>query len=86
MWNGYIFDEKASVNGECFSTKFADSETFKEKHHFNLNFKKGWNLVEHEIQEVFKDKTGKIHPTKIQWKVVEEMPEDVQWTFIAETR
>ena len=80
------FDKQAKVNGECYSNRFADSSTFKESHQFNLDFNKGWNLVQHEIQETFEDQSGKIHAKKIRWSTIEQVPEDIEWIFIPHTR
>ena len=80
------FEDKARVSGKCSTTKFAYTDSthtsFQENRHLDLNFKRGWNLVEHDIQEIFKDSSGKIYPKRINSHVVETMPKDVQWTFI----
>lgn len=75
-------DEEASVNGECYSNAFAEDSVFKENREFELDFEKGWNMIEYEILETFEDKTGRVHAKEVKWSTVDEVPDDVKWTFI----
>ena len=77
----YLEDE-ADVKGECYSHGFTNNDVIQQDYHFNLDLKKGWNLVQHEIQETFEDKQGKVHPKEIEITTITEVPDDVQWTFI----
>ena len=76
------FDEEAGVTGECYNHKFADNDTFKENHTYNLEFKEGWNMVQNEILETYEDQSGKSYPKEISWSIVNKIPEDIQWTLV----
>lgn len=77
-----FLEEEARVNGKCYSHTFTNDDVIQEDYQYDLDLKKGWNLVQHEIQEIFKDSQGKIYPKEIIVTTVTEMPEDVEWTFI----
>lgn len=81
----YLEDD-ARVNGECYSHGFLDNDVFQKDYNFDLDLQKGWNLIQHEIQETLQDEQGKIYPKKIEVTTITEIPEDVQWRFRAQTR
>jgi len=55
-------------------------ENWPLKDHFDLHYKKGWNLVEvTNIDNIWVGLTK--HYTERSWKVVDELPDDVTWVF-----
>lgn len=77
----YLEDE-AVVKGDCYSHGFTNNDVIQQDHHFDLDLKKGWNLVQHEIQETFEDEQGKLYPKEIEVTTITEVPEDIEWTFV----
>lgn len=77
-----FLEEEARVNGECYSHTFTNDDVIQEDYQYDLDLKKGWNLVQYEIQEIFEDSQGKTYPKRIEVTTITEVPEDVEWTFI----
>ncbi|GHA48432.1 hypothetical protein GCM10007103_31640 [Salinimicrobium marinum] len=77
----YLEDE-AAVKGSCYSHGFTNNDVIEQHHEFDMDLKKGWNMVQHEILEIFEDEQGKIIPEQIEITTITEVPEDVQWIFV----
>jgi len=78
-------DEPASVNGSCSTNTFTqDSQSFEDVRKYALELKKGWNLIEYEITEVFEESSGKIHPKTTVIQHIENIPAEINWYFSPE--
>ena len=79
-------DGNATVSIDCKKVqdvtdgKNTTYEDFKLIDHFNIEYKKGWNVVEVHNQDNFWVGRTK-HYTERSWRVVEEIPEDATWVF-----
>lgn len=79
-------DGDATVSIDCKKKKnITDGkgstyEDFALKDHFNLRYKKGWNIVEvHVIDNIWVGLTK--HYTERSWSVLDEIPTDAVWVF-----
>ncbi|PRX44481.1 hypothetical protein [Salegentibacter salegens] len=79
-------DEPATVKGTCNTTTFtqAENESFKAAKTYSLDLKKGWNLIEYHITEVFEDSTGQIYPKTTEIQLIKNIPSEINWYFSAE--
>ena len=79
-------DEPATVKGTCINTTFtqAQNESFKASENYSLELKKGWNLIEYHITEVFEDSSGKIYPKTTKIQRIENAPSEINWYFSSE--
>ena len=48
---------------------------------YQLEFKKGWNLVQYEIAEIFTDKDGLTYALKTNYKTLDKLPEAIQYFY-----
>jgi hypothetical protein len=82
----HFVEEPASVKGTCSSEAYAMNveELYTATMEYDLDFKKGWNIVKYEIMEVFTDREGNSYPMKEKYSVLGEMPADVQFIFLPE--
>ena len=79
-------NEPASVMGTCNSTSFTqtENETFENISDYSLELKKGWNLIEYHITEIFEDSSGKIHPKTTKIQNIQNIPSEIKWYFSPE--
>lgn len=82
----HFVEEPASVKGSCSSDAYAMNveELYTATMEYDLDFKKGWNIVKYEILEVFTDREGNSYPMKEKYTVLDEMPADVQFIYLPE--
>jgi len=81
----YYVEDSAVVKGVCKSTNYTLDlkETFDIINEYNIDFKKGWNIVKTEVVELYTDQSGKVFPLKTVWKTLDKIPEDVLFVFIS---
>ena len=80
----YYVDEDGSVRGDCVLESYAlnQKDIYAKTTTYDLDFKKGWNIVKYEIEEVYTDGEGNSYPMKDSYTVLEKMPEGVQFVFL----
>ncbi|WP_411768913.1 hypothetical protein [Winogradskyella sp. A3E31] len=78
--NFFYVEEDASVNGTCKSESYTmDMKTIVELIvDYNINLKKGWNLVKIEVAETYVD-GEKIRPLKTVMSTIEAIPQDAKF-------
>ncbi|MGB5172788.1 MAG: hypothetical protein WBN69_15245 [Eudoraea sp.] len=79
----YYFEEAASVKGECSMDSYAvnQEEMYSAKNIYELDFQPGWNIVQYQVIELFKDKDGKTYEKTVIWKTLDKLPKDLQYVF-----
>lgn len=77
--NFFYVEEAASVNGECKTESYTmDMKRIVEiVTMYNINLKKGWNMVKIEVKETYND-GGKIRPLKTAMSTIEKLPKDAR--------
>lgn len=76
------FEEAATVKGSCSMDSYTiSSEMYEAKNIYELNFKPGWNIVQYQVTEIFKDKDGLTYEKTVLWKTLDKLPEDLQFVF-----
>ncbi|MDM9630043.1 hypothetical protein [Robiginitalea aurantiaca] len=81
----YYVDEAGSVKGTCIvNSGTLSGEMYERTAEYDLDFKKGWNLVKYEVQKVFADKDGKTYIEKDHYSTISEMPPGVEFVFVPE--
>ncbi|MBZ9629484.1 hypothetical protein LB465_01735 [Salegentibacter sp. LM13S] len=79
-------DEPATVKGDCNTTTFTQmqNESFEATESYSLDLKKGWNLIEYNIANVFEDSSGKVYPKTTEIQLIKHIPSEINWYFLAE--
>lgn len=80
----YFVDEDGSVNGNCTIDSYAlnQEEMYTSVTHYNLQFKKGWNILKYEVTELFTDRDGHTYPQEVTYSVLEEVPDGTVYAFL----
>jgi len=82
----YYVAEPAVINGKCERNRRYGKDKVQTTKNYKLNFKKGWNLVLFEIEDVFTDTAGNTHPKIINYKTIDKMPENLRYNIIVSTK
>ncbi|WP_242158774.1 hypothetical protein [Aestuariivivens sediminis] len=79
----YYVNNEASVNGICKTKTYTldMKNTFNLTHNYNINLKKGWNIVKIEVEEVYTDQEGHVRPLKYRMSTIDKLPKDVNYIF-----
>jgi len=79
----YYVAESAQIKGICYTVKYTgnNDENFEIKKIYNLNFKKGWNIVKYQIEELHTAQDGKVYASTSSYETLENVPEDIQYIF-----
>ncbi|NNK73188.1 MAG: hypothetical protein HKO94_08350 [Flavobacteriaceae bacterium] len=79
----YYVNEAASVKGICKTKAYTldMKSTFFYIHDYDIDLKKGWNIVKIEITEVYEDQEGHLRPLKYRMSTLDKLPKDVQYIF-----
>ena len=79
----YYVSEDASVNGICKTKTYTldMQSTFDISHEYNINLKKGWNIVKIEVVEVYEDQEGHSRPLTYKMQTINKLPKDVKFIF-----
>ncbi len=82
----YFFVEKdASVKGQVsILTGTNSGEEFDSVTQIDLKLEEGWNIIKHEIAEVFTANDGSTYPSKTIISQEKVLPADVQWIVLAD--
>ena len=81
----YYVDEAAGVKGSCtVNSGTLSGEMYDRTVHYDLDFKKGWNLVKYEVAKIFTDKDGKTYIENDHYTTISELPSDLKFVFIPE--
>lgn len=80
----YYVDQDGSVKGNCEMESYAvnQKDIYTRTTTYDLELKKGWNIVKYEIEEVYTDGEGNSYPMKDSYNVLDKMPGDVQFVFL----
>ncbi|WP_158856443.1 hypothetical protein [Lunatibacter salilacus] len=80
----YFSEEKASAKGTCMTKTYTGSgdENFDSFTIFDLDLEKGWNIVQYEIEEVFRSINGVVFPEVIKVTKLENLPDDLEWVRV----
>ncbi len=79
----YYVPEAASVEGICKTKTYTldMKSTFDLVHNYNINLKKGWNIVKIEVEEVYTDLEGNVRPLKFKMQPVDKIPKETKFIF-----
>lgn len=82
----YFFVEKdAAVKGQVsILTGTNSGEEFDNVKQIDLKLEEGWNIIKHEIAEVFTSNDGSTYPSKTIISREKLLPEDLQWIVLAD--
>lgn len=81
----YYVDEAGSVKGTCtLNSGTLSGAMYDRTVHYDLDLKKGWNLVKYEVEKVFADTDGKTYIEKDHYTTIAEWPSGVEFVFIPE--
>lgn len=73
-------DREATYKGTCITVQsYMDAGDIEKKRHFDLNLKKGWNLIIYEIRKVVPIENAAATAVDIQISTAEDYPEDINW-------
>jgi len=80
----YFVEEPGSVKGECSMESYAvnQKDLYTKTTVYNLDLKKGWNIIKYEIQEVYTDGEGNSYPMKDSYSTIDSIPEEVRFIFM----
>jgi hypothetical protein len=80
----YFAEDQASAKGTCMVTNYTGlgEENYDKFTLYELELKKGWNIVQYEIEEVFESKNGGVFPEVIKVTKLEKLPDDLIWLQI----
>ncbi|UKM66402.1 hypothetical protein GSB9_02992 [Flavobacteriaceae bacterium GSB9] len=79
----YYVPERASVKGICKTKTYTldMKSTFNLIHHYDIDLKKGWNIVKIEVEEVYTDQEGHVRPLKFKMQTVDKIPKETKFIF-----
>jgi hypothetical protein len=73
-------DREASYKSTCITVQsYMDAGDIEQKKHFDLNLKKGWNLIIYEIREVIPVENAAATAVDILISTAEEYPDNINW-------
>ncbi len=81
----YYFEEPASVKGVCKLKSYThtqrEEDLFEQVIDYDLDFKKGWNLVRYEYADIYTDSANKTYASKINYHTLKKMPKEASFYF-----
>ncbi|MEL0457549.1 hypothetical protein WJN01_15015 [Flavobacteriaceae bacterium SZ-1-7] len=79
----YYVPEVASVKGICKTKTYTldMKNTFDIVHNYDIDLKKGWNIVKIEVEEVYTDQEGHVRPLKFKMQTVDKIPKETKFIF-----
>ena len=80
----YFVEEPGSVKGDCSMESYAvnQKDLYAKTTTYDLELKKGWNIVKYEIHEVYTDSEGNSYPMNDSYSTIDAIPGDVQFIFM----
>ena len=80
----YYVEQDASVKGTCNMESYAvnQKDLYTQSTSYDLDLKKGWNLIRYEIHEVYTDGEGNSYPMQDSYTTLTAMPSGVQFVFL----
>lgn len=80
----YYVDEGAQVKGYCSIPSYAmnQEDLFTKTTNYDLDLKKGWNIVKYEIEEVYTDGDGNSYIMNESYTTLDAMPDGVGFVFL----
>jgi len=84
----YYLEEPASLRGTCAIKAYAlnQKDNYQKTLAYDLNFKKGWNIVKISLDETYTDSDSKSYAAKWSYRTVREMPKETQFIFFEDVR
>jgi hypothetical protein len=81
----FFAEDNASVKGSCNMPTYTgnDDENYMDTTIYDLQLKKGWNIIKYAITETFTSQTGKITPAKTEITKIDAVPADAQWLLLS---
>ena len=80
----YYVDQEATVKGYCSMPSYAvnQEDLYTKTTTYDLQLKKGWNIVRYEIQEVYTDGEGNSYIMNESYTTLDAMPDGVRFVFL----
>ncbi|MDW5290224.1 hypothetical protein [Formosa sp. PL04] len=80
----FYAEDNASVKGTCDMPTYTGNadENYVDTTVYNLEIKKGWNIIKYAITETFISQEGKISPSKTEITTIDEVPIDALWLLL----
>ena len=73
------------ISGECKHPTLTLPETELETvTNYQIKLSPGWNLLKHEIEEVYAADSGVVYPKKSSYSTVDTLPDDAEFVFVSE--
>jgi hypothetical protein len=74
-------EEAASVKGTCTINQYTgnNDEQFSNVIEYDLQLKKGWNIIQDEYAELFTAIDGRTYSSLLTMRTLEQIPDDLQW-------
>lgn len=74
-----------TISGDCEEVPMSLPEISLERvTSYQIELAPGWNILKHEIEEVYEDESGRIWPTRSSYSTLETLPDDAEFVFISE--
>lgn len=82
----YYVKEPATVKGECSVKTYAlnQKEFYNKIISYQLDFKKGWNVVKISADAIFTDRDGKKYVSQWTYTTLPEIPAETKYIFLKE--
>jgi hypothetical protein len=84
----YYFEDDVSVTGSCdiesYTMTQKEEDVYVQKTNYDLQLKKGWNIVKYEYADLYEDSSGKIYPKVINYETIDAIPEETGFYFFSE--
>lgn len=82
----FYLEKEARVKGDCPTKTYAlnQEEFYQRIISYQLDFKKGWNLVKISADETFTDRDDKTYVSKWTYKTISSIPENLQYIYFPE--
>ena len=80
----YFVEEAGSVKGNCSMESYAvnQKDLYTKTTTYDLELKKGWNIVKYEIHEVYTDGEGNSYPMNDSYSTIDSIPSEVKFVFM----
>lgn len=78
-------ETEITISGECEELPLSLPETSLERvTSYQIKLAPGWNLLKHEIEEVYEDEIGRVWPTRSSYSTLESLPDDTEFVFVSD--
>lgn len=78
-------DTDIMISGECQGLPLSLPEVSLEQvTSYEIKLAPGWNLLKHEIGEVYEDEIGRVWPTRSIYTTVDKLPDEAEVVFVSD--